>query len=277
MRFAPTLLLGSIILCPASAQPVPADDEAIQNLIRNHLAKIAAPTIYSSLFEIPQAYTPGKECEVFVLRSENEVTACIDELQSGWVWLVRPGPRLDLIDNERWDPSSRTESCASFLDGERRIHRPLTYDEQDKRIREKQGLPPADRETEFIREPKTFRSLNFRWQVPQRANPGAAAGNQLPSTLPEVKQEIQRVAAQRRADCGPGEALLPRFEDDDPALIVYIQAGRNCKDFVIDLIPDLEGRLTLGSINGDWDLQSVRALVESMLLERAPLLDTQAF
>ena len=81
-------------------QPITADDEAVKNLIRNHLAKIASPSIYSFVFEIVPTYAPRQQAEVFVLRWENEVAACI-ELQSGWEWLIRAGPRLDLIDAVR--------------------------------------------------------------------------------------------------------------------------------------------------------------------------------
>ena len=76
MRFARALLLCCIDLCwPAAAQPIPADDEAVKNLIRNYLAKIASPSIYSFVFEIAPTYAPGHQAEVFVLPWENEVAA----------------------------------------------------------------------------------------------------------------------------------------------------------------------------------------------------------
>ena len=69
----------------------------------------------------------------------------------------------------------------------------------------------------------------------------------------------------------PARPSYPRFEDDDPALLVYVRAGQGCDDFVIDIIQDPQGLLTLGGIDSDWNLPIVRALFESMLLERMPL------
>ena len=266
-------MLCCLTLCPpAATQPIPTDDEAVKNLVRNRLSKIASPSIYSFAFEIAPTCAPGQQAEVFVLRWENEVAACIDEMQSGWEWLIRAGPRLDLIDGVGWDSSSQPKGCASFLDGVRSARYRQTHDEQDKRMREKQGRPETHRETHLMSEPKTFRSLNFYWELPRRAAPGVTPSDQPPSTLSEVKREIRRIAAKRRADgCGPGEALVPRFEDDDPALLVYVRAGQGCDDFVIDIIQDPQGLLTLGGIDSDWNLPIVRALFESMLLERMPL------
>ena len=254
MRFARTLLLCCLSLCrPAAAQPIPADDEAVKKLIHNHLSKIASPSIYSFAFEIAPTYAPGRQAEAFVLRWENEVAACIDEMQSGWEWLIRAGSRLDLTDAVGWDSSLQPEGCASFLDGVRSARYRQTHEEQDKRMREKQGRPETHRGTHLMSEPKTFRSLNFYWELPRRAAPGVTPSDQPPSTLPEVKREIRRVAAKRLADgCGPGEALVPRFEDDDPALPVYVRAGQGCDDFVIDIIQDPQCLLTLGAIHSDW-------------------------
>ena len=142
MRFTRALLLCCLTLCPpAATQPIPTDDEAVKNLVRNRLSKIASPSIYSFAFEIAPTYAPGQQAEVFVLRWKNEVAACIDEMQSGWEWLIRAEPRLDLIDGVGWDSSSQPKGCASFLDGVRSARYRQTHDEQDKRMRRKARAP----------------------------------------------------------------------------------------------------------------------------------------
>ena len=87
------------VLCwPAAAQPIPADNEAVDNLIRNYLAKIASPSIYSFVFEITPPTLPDSKLKSSSFRGKTKWRPAIDELQSGWEWLIRAGPRLDLID-----------------------------------------------------------------------------------------------------------------------------------------------------------------------------------
>jgi len=265
------LILSSCFSVPSPAQTQPLDDKTFRDLLIQTLTRDLRYFLYWNRERFP-AYSPGREVTVATLRNSREYFACIDALNHGIEGLVLAGPRLSTVHRAQWT-SGRT-NCSEPTSGFRGRTYALTDFEQQRRLIEKAGLPIPEpisvpRETAD----RNFVEVKFEWELPALEPPPGDSRGSEPRTIEDVRQEVRRVAAKHRAaDCGPGEALIPHFSDDDPGLLVWVRLGDHCPDGVVQIIPDTEGRLTLGKLwMSEFDNDAVRRLIEPILLERLPL------
>jgi hypothetical protein len=269
-------VLASALLChlaaPLSAQTNPLDDETFRTLLVERLARAFREAVF--LEEGRQrTYSAGRNVTLATLRNSREYSVCIDQLNYGSEGLILKDPRLTTVHRSQWKAGQA--SCSEFLSHFRDRQYALTDFEQQQRLREKAGLPVPEVATSVPRETadQALSEAVFAWELPALEPPAADQSKTQPRTIEEVRQEVRRVAAKHRGtDCGPGEALIPYFSDDDPYLYVWLKLGERCPEGVIHIIPDLEGRLTLGKLYlSEFDNAAVRRSIEKVLFERVAL------
>jgi hypothetical protein len=271
------VLLGwFLVLCPAQTSLL--DDESFRRLVIQNLTRELRYAAYWDVGRLAD-YAAGRKVTLAALRNSHEFLVCIEELQRSTEGLVLggtggiTGPRLAVVSAAHWQ--SGQGNCSEKISSFRHRNFKQTDFEQQRRLLEKNGLPVPEAPFAIQREEadRNISEAVFVWELPVLEPPDAYSRRTKPGAIEEVRQEVRRVAAKHRgADCGPGEALIPYFSDDDAWLFVWVRLGERCPDGVIDVMAGPEGRLSLGKLwMSEFDNDAVRRLIEPILLERLVL------